>query len=190
MILEYWDIGILIYWSIGMLEYWYIELFRYGNILKLKYSDIDIFWYWNIQILKYSGIEISNKWVSFSNAMILWKWDHLIWFAHGYSFSSWQYFRGLLRKGIKLAIHDIVENFIRCFEALKNIRADILNIDENGNVEVILSEDNEYILQSFTLRASRKRLRRLKDIEAYNVGQCLSLILKYQSTNGRTCHQN
>ena len=44
-----------------------------------------------------------------------------------------------------------------------------MNIDENGNVE-----DDEYILQSFTLRASRRRLRRLKDIAAYNVGQCLA----------------
>ena len=72
-----------------------------------------------------------------------------------------------------MAIHEIVENFSRHFEAFKNIRADIVNIDENGNVEIILSEDYEYILQSFTLRASRKRLRRLKDITAYNVGQCL-----------------
>ena len=48
-----------------------------------------------------------------------------------------------------------------------------MNIDENGNVEIVLSEDNEYISQTFTVRASRKRLRRLKDIAAYNVGQCL-----------------
>ena len=88
-------------------------------------------------------------------------------------FSSWQDFRGLLRTGTKLAIHEIVENFCRSFVALENIGADIVNIEENGNVEIVLSEDNEYILQSFTLRASRKRLRRLKDIAAYNVGQCL-----------------
>ena len=43
----------------------------------------------------------------------------------------------------------------------------------NGNVEIVLSKDNEYILQSFTLRANRKKLRRLKDIAAYNVGQSL-----------------
>ena len=39
----------------------------------------------------------------------------------------------------------------------------------NGNLE-----NNEYIFQSITIRASRKRLRRLKEIAAYNVGQCLS----------------
>ena len=43
----------------------------------------------------------------------------------------------------------------------------------NGNLEIDLSENNEYIYQSFTIRASRKRLRRLKEIAAYNVGQCL-----------------
>ena len=48
-----------------------------------------------------------------------------------------------------------------------------MNIDGNENVEMVLTEDDEYILQSFTLRASRRRLRRLKDIAAYNVGQCL-----------------
>ena len=61
----------------------------------------------------------------------------------------------------------------RHFEALDNIGADIVNIDENGNVEIVLSEDNKYISQTFTVRASRKRLRRLKDIAAYNVGRCL-----------------
>ena len=48
-----------------------------------------------------------------------------------------------------------------------------MNIDENGKVEIVLTEDNEYILQSFTLGASRRRLKRLKDIAAYNVGRCL-----------------
>ena len=43
------------------------------------------------------------------------------------------------------------------FEALENIGADIVNIDKNGNVEFVLSEDNEYILQNFLLRASRER---------------------------------
>ena len=73
----------------------------------------------------------------------------------------------------ELVFHEIVENFSRHFEALGNIGADIVNIDENGNMEIVLSEENEYISQTFTVRASRKRLRRLKDIAAYNVGQCL-----------------
>ena len=47
-------------------------------------------------------------------------------------------------------------------------------MDENGNLEIGLSENNEYIFQSFTIKSSRKRLRRLIEIAAYNVGQCLS----------------
>ena len=39
---------------------------------------------------------------------------------------------------------------------------------------ILKSENNENIFQSFTIRAGRKRLRRLKEIAAYNVGQCLS----------------
>ena len=45
---------------------------------------------------------------------------------------------------------------------------------KNGNLEIGRLENNEHIFQSFTIRASRKRLRRLKEIAAYNVGQCLS----------------
>ena len=67
-----------------------------------------------------------------------------------------------------MAIREIVENFSWHFEALENIGADIVNIDENENVEIVLSEENDYILRSFTLW-----LQRLKDIAAYNVGQYL-----------------
>ena len=88
-------------------------------------------------------------------------------------FSKWEDFRGLLRTGTKLAIHEVVESFSRQFEVLEDIDAYIENIDETGNVEIVITEDNEYILQSFTIRANRKRIRRLKDIAAYNVGQCL-----------------
>ena len=61
------------------------------------------------------------------------------------AFSQWQDFRGHLRKGTKLAIHEIVENTSINFELSKNIGADNVNIDENGNVEIVLSEDNEHI---------------------------------------------
>ena len=53
-------------------------------------------------------------------------------------FTSRQDFRGLLCTGTSLAFHKIVENFSRHFEALENISADIENIDENGNVEIVL----------------------------------------------------
>ena len=64
----------------------------------------------------------------------------------------------------------IVNNFNRHFESLGKIGFDIVNIDKNGNVEIVLSEDNEHILLRFIVRASRKRLRNLKDKAAYNVG--------------------
>ena len=47
------------------------------------------------------------------------------------------------------------------------------NIDENGNIEIEITENNDFILQSFTVKASKKKLKRLKEVVAYNVGQCL-----------------
>ena len=43
----------------------------------------------------------------------------------------------------------------------------------NGNIEIQITENNDYILQSFTLKASRKRLKILKEGAAYNLEQCL-----------------
>ena len=73
-------------------------------------------------------------------------------------FSSWQDYRGLLRTGTTLKIHEIVKNFSKYFETVENVDAYIENIEENGNLEIDLSENNEHIFQSFTIRASRKRL--------------------------------
>ena len=70
--------------------------------------------------------------------------------------------------------HKFVKNFSKHFETFEDIDAYIENIDENGNLEIGLSENNEYIFQNFTIRASRKRLRRLTEISAHNVVQCLS----------------
>ena len=47
-------------------------------------------------------------------------------------------------------------------------------IYQNWNFEVEISESNDNILLSFTIRAKRKKLRRLKDVAAYNVAQYLS----------------
>ena len=46
-------------------------------------------------------------------------------------------------------------------------------IDDNGNIEIVIVENSGEILQSFTLKAKRKRLRRLKEIAAFNVTQHL-----------------
>ena len=55
----------------------------------------------------------------------------------------------------------------------EGFEAYVENIDENGNIDIEITENNEYVLQSFTLKACRKRLRGLKEVAAYNVGQCL-----------------
>ena len=60
-----------------------------------------------------------------------------------------------------MKIHEIVKNFNKPFE-------------NDIDLEIGLSEINEFGFQSFTIKASRKRLRRLKEIAAYNVQQCLS----------------
>ena len=88
-------------------------------------------------------------------------------------FSTWQDFRGLLRSGIKLAIHEVVENLNRNLVTSEGFEAYVENIDENGNIEIEITENNDFILQSFTVKASRKRFKRLKEVAAYNVGQCL-----------------
>ena len=87
-------------------------------------------------------------------------------------FSSWQDFGGLLRSGIKLAIHEVVKNLNINLATLEDFEAYVENIDENGNIEIEITENNAYILQSFTVKASRKKLKRLKEVAAYNVGQC------------------
>ena len=48
------------------------------------------------------------------------------------------------------------------------------NIEENGNIEKEISEDNEHRLQAFTIKANRKRVRRLKEVALYNVAPYLS----------------
>ena len=45
-------------------------------------------------------------------------------------FSSWQDYRGLLRTGTTLKIHEIVQNFSKYFETVEDTDAHIENIDE------------------------------------------------------------
>ena len=58
-------------------------------------------------------------------------------------FSSWQDFRALLRTGSRLSIHTVVENVNRKLEAIENVDAYVETIDEIGNIEVELSEEEE-----------------------------------------------
>ena len=89
-------------------------------------------------------------------------------------FSSWQDLRALLRTGTTLSIHRVVSYLRKRFEEISAYEATIEMIDENGNIEIVMVEDNGKILQSFTVKAKRKRLRRLKDIAAYNVAKHIS----------------
>ena len=89
-------------------------------------------------------------------------------------FSSWQDFRALLRTGSRLSMHTVVENLNHKFEAIEIADAYVETIDENGNIEIELSESTDELLQAFTIRAKRKKLRSLKDVAAYNVAQYLS----------------
>jgi hypothetical protein len=89
-------------------------------------------------------------------------------------FSTWQDFRALLCTGSRLSIYPVAENFNQKFEAIENADACVETIDENGNIEDELSESTDELLQAFTIRAKRKKLRRWKDVAAYNVAQYLS----------------
>ena len=50
----------------------------------------------------------------------------------------------------------------RELEAIENVDAYVETIDENGNIEIKISESNYYMFQVFTIRAKRKKLIRLK----------------------------
>ena len=89
-------------------------------------------------------------------------------------FSSWQDFRALLCTGSRLSMHTVVENLNHKFEAIEISDAYVESIDENGDIEIELSESTDELLQAFTIRAKRKKLRSLKDVAAYNVAQYLS----------------
>jgi hypothetical protein len=62
----------------------------------------------------------------------------------------------------------------RELEAIESVNAYIGNIDENGSIEIEISEEHGDILQAFTISTSRKLLRRLKEVAAYNVAQHLN----------------
>ena len=57
--------------------------------------------------------------------------------------------------------------------ALENVDNHVESIDENGKIEVEISESNDDIWRAFTIRATVKKLRRLKDVAAQNVAQYL-----------------
>ena len=88
-------------------------------------------------------------------------------------FSSWQDLRALLRTGTTLSIHRVVQYLKIRLEELNAYDSYIEMIDDNGNIEIVIIENSGEIIQSFTLKVKRKRLRRLKEIAAFNVTQHL-----------------
>ena len=56
-------------------------------------------------------------------------------------------------------------------------------IDDNGNMEIMITEDTKDMLQGFTVKARRRRLRRLKDIAAFNLAQHLASEDEIESLN-------
>ena len=66
-------------------------------------------------------------------------------------FSSWQEFGVLLHTGSRLSMHTVVENLSHKFESIEIADAYVETIDENGNIEMELSESTDELLQAFTI---------------------------------------
>ena len=98
-------------------------------------------------------------------------------------FSTWRDFKALLRTGSVLSIHKVVKYMTENFENIHGFDVAIDTIDENGNIEITITEDTEDIFQGFTVKAKRKRLRRLQDIAAFNLAQHLVTEVEVESLN-------
>ena len=68
----------------------------------------------------------------------------------------------------------MVERIGSEFGKIDNIEATLEMIDDNGNMEIMITEDTQDMLQGFKVKARRRRLRRLKEISAFNIAQHLA----------------
>ena len=66
---------------------------------------------------------------------------------------------------------DLVET---SFENITEFNTTLEMIDDNGNMELMITLDTEDTFNGFKIKAKRKRLRRLKDIAAFNVAKHLA----------------
>ena len=87
--------------------------------------------------------------------------------------STWEDFYGFLRARKELSMHLIVSKINNQLEQLVNNISYIDLVDENGNITIQYDETFPTISQGFKVTAKRKRLRRLKDISAYNVAKSI-----------------
>ena len=92
-------------------------------------------------------------------------------FAWWTEFSTWQEFQALLRTRTLLSIHRVVKNIQTSFENINEFDTTLEMIDDNRNMELLDTEDT---FNGFKIKAKRKRLRRLKDIAAFNVAKHLA----------------
>ena len=89
-------------------------------------------------------------------------------------FSTWCDFQALIRTGTLLSVHKVVEHIVRDFGELNDVDATLEMIDDNGNMEIMITEDTKDMFQGFKVTARRRRLRKLKEISAYNLAQHLA----------------
>ena len=98
-------------------------------------------------------------------------------------FSTWCDFQALIRTGTLLSVHKVVEHIVRDFTELNDIDATLEMIDDNENMEIMITEDTKDMFQGFKVKARRRRLRRLKEISAYNLAQHLASESDIESLN-------
>ena len=68
----------------------------------------------------------------------------------------------------------MVTHIGRDFGDINDIDATLEMIDDNGNREIMITEDTKDMFQGFTVKARRRRLRKLKEIAAFNLAQHLA----------------
>ena len=85
-------------------------------------------------------------------------------------FSTWRDFQALIPTGTLLSVRR-KERIGSKFGKIDNIEATLEMIDDNGNMEIMITEDTQDMLQGFKVKARRRRLRRLKEISAFNIAQ-------------------
>ena len=70
-----------------------------------------------------------------------------------------------------LLIHKVVKYMTEHLENLQDFDVIIDAIDENGNIEITITEHKEGMFQSFILKVKRKRLWKLLEIVTFNLAQ-------------------
>ena len=98
-------------------------------------------------------------------------------------FSTWRDFQALIRTGTLLSVHRVVEQIGSDFGRINDIDVTLEMIDDNGNMEIMITEETEDMLQGFTVKARRRRLRKLKEIAAFNLAQHLASEGEIESLN-------